>query len=319
MIKGLTLSTGLLIALAGHGQANTFLCPGFGDVDVRVTFLEGTNAAVAEFIAGADSPSGGTDPVTLRSQPVASGFRYAGGDIVLVGDGGIADLTAGDITVRCALETDLPTDAPAGDEGGAAQSLDTGEATVDASGSADIPAVSLGGNLRSGPGTEFETVGSLDEGTPITLIVDTGVVFDGYTWWEVEPQGGGPIAFQWGGVICVPSGGVAGVLEDAALCNGAAPAEEEGVGEATSDAAGGLNIPALSLGGNLRSGPGTAFPDIGGLQEGTPIVLLSDSGITFDGYTWWEIAQPSGEVAFQWGGVICVPAGGVEGVLESCE
>ena len=115
------------------------------------------------------------------------------------------------MTVHCELEVAGAGEATADAAGGPVEDT-AGEATGDASGSADIPAISLGGNLRAGPGTEFEDVGGLQQGTPITLLVDTGVVLDGYTWWEIE-QANGQIAFQWGGVICVPGGGVNGVFE----------------------------------------------------------------------------------------------------------
>ncbi len=337
MITRMTLSAGAIFLAASAAQAQTqaYLCPGFGDVDVRIILIDGTDAAVAEFIAGADNPSGGGDPVTMRAQRGGDGITYAGGDLLLRGTGDTADLTAGDTTVQCVLEgaeaaapapapaeqpVETVTDtevAPAEETVETVEVDDVGEATGDASGAADVLAISLGGNLRSGPGTEFADVGGLDEGTAITLLVDTGISLNGYNWWEIELQSG-EIAFQWGGVICVPGGDAPGVVNDPAACAAYETATDDGAGEVTIDAAGALNIPAVSLGGNLRSGPGTAFPDIGGLSEGTEILLLSDSGIPFNGYNWWEILQPNGEIAFQWGGVICVPAGGVAGVLESC-
>ena len=339
MTPRFTLSAGLLLLASGaaNAQAEAYLCPGFGDVDVRVMLIEGTDAAVAEFITGVDSPSGGSDPVTLRATRRGEAFTYTGGDLTLSGTGDIADLTAGDLTVHCTLETAsaAPVEQPVQpvedseviqdqplDNGSPAFSGDSGagEATPDAAGGANIPAISLGGNLRAGPGTEFEDVGSLEEGAEIILQADTGVLFNGYNWFEIILPDGRS-AFQWGGVICVPGGGVGGVIVDPGACpaQGAVPAlADTGAGEATPDAAGAANIAAVTLGGNVRSGPGTAFPDIGGTEEGATITLLSDSGIVFDGYTWWEILLPNGEVAFQWGGVICVPGGGVPGVLANC-
>ncbi|MEX3016020.1 hypothetical protein [Gymnodinialimonas hymeniacidonis] len=324
MITRLTLSTGVFLLVSGAAQAQAYLCPGFGDVDVRITLIEGTDAAVAEFIAGADNPSGGGDPVTMRSQRGGDGITYAGGDLLLRGTGDIADLTSGDVSVHCTLEGAEATSAPVEQPVETVEETEivevpiddgAGEATPDAAGGANIPAISLGGNLRAGPGTEFADVGGLDEGTEIILQADTGVTFNGYSWWEIILPSGEQ-AFQWGGVICVPGGGVSGVIEDGELCPSVDA--ETGVGEATADASGAADIAAISLGGNLRSGPGTAFPDIGGLEEGTAITLLANSGIPFNGYDWWEIELADGQIAFQWGGVICVPAGGVSGVLESC-
>ena len=97
----LTLCATAFICAAGLAQAEAFFCPGYGDVDVRVTFIEGTDAAIAEFIAGADNPSAGADPVTLRARRGANGIAYEGGDFVLSGAGDAAELTSGDLTVAC--------------------------------------------------------------------------------------------------------------------------------------------------------------------------------------------------------------------------
>ncbi|MBL4627639.1 MAG: hypothetical protein JKY00_06320 [Roseicyclus sp.] len=218
------LAAGLMALATNAAQADVFLCPGLGDVDVRITFLEGTNAAVAEFMPGADTPSGPVDPVTLRSQPAGDGLHYVGGDLVLRGSADLAELTSGELTVDCEPEggagggeasVDVSGGAGSvGESAGAGESGGEGggETAGDTPGAADIPALSLGGNLRAGPGVEFADVGGLVQGTAITLLVNTGVVLDGYTWWEIE-QANGEISFQWGGVICVPGGGVTGVLD----------------------------------------------------------------------------------------------------------
>ena len=336
MINRITLSTGVLLCAAGGAQAQAYLCPNFGDADVRITLIEGTDAAVAEFIAGADSPSAGADPVTMRAQRGVDGIAYAGGDLLLRGVGDTADLTAGDVSVSCTLDgaqaaqvepepveqpvevvEETPEPEPEPDPVEVTPQPAPAVVEAPAPEATGIAAISLGGNLRDGPGTEFADVGGLDEGTPINLLEDAGIVLNGYNWGRIEAASG-EIAYQWGGVICVPGGGVSGVIEDAAACAAPETGADNGAGAFTVEAAGLVGIPAISLGGNLRAGPGTAFPDIGGLTAGTEISLLADTGIPFDGYNWWEIQQPSGETAFQWGGVICVPSGGVAGVLESC-
>lgn len=347
------LSAGAVCLATGAAEAQSYNCPDFRGADVRITLIEGTDAAVAEFIVRADNPTGGADPVTLREERGAEGLAYAGGDLVLRGTEEVAELTAGDANATCTLEgaqavaapveqpsevieenevSEAPSDAPAdpsvedvAEETTADPLADptpepvaepVAETAPDAPES-PIPALSLGGNLRAGPGTEFEDVGGLDAGTAIALQSDTGVAFNGYNWWQIVLPSG-EIAFQWGGVICVPDGGVAGVVADADLCSPNAPAATEQAAPAP-QIVNSTGIPAISLGGNLRSGPGTAFPDIGDATAGTEITLLSDSGIPFNGYNWWEVGLPNGETAFQWGGVICAPSGGVAGILESCE
>ncbi|MEJ6388010.1 hypothetical protein [Gymnodinialimonas ulvae] len=339
------LSAGALSLASGMAEAQSYSCPDFRGADVRITLIEGTDAAVAEFIVRADNPTGGADPVTLREVRGSDGIAYAGGDLLLRGSKELPELTAGDLAVTCTLEGAQTEPAPAAQpvetleeneasEAPSAPPADTPAEDVTEGVTPDpvadpvaetapdapegtIPALSLGGNLRAGPGTEFEDVGGLDAGTAIALQSDTGVAFNGYNWWQIVLPSG-EIAFQWGGVICVPDGGVAGVVADADLCTPNAPAATAETAPAP-QIVNSNGIPALSLGGNLRSGPGTAFPDIGDAAAGTEITLITDSGIPFNGYNWWEVGLPNGETAFHWGGVICAPSGGVAGILESCE
>ncbi|MEL6745622.1 MAG: MliC family protein [Pseudomonadota bacterium] len=62
---------------------------------------------------------------------------------------------------------------------------------------------SFGGNLRAGPGTQFADVGSTFNGQPITILQNTGVFMNGYTWFVVQLQNGQQ-AHQWGGILCAP-------------------------------------------------------------------------------------------------------------------
>jgi hypothetical protein len=344
MFTRFPLYAGLFCVAAGAANAQSFSCPGFDNVDIRITLIEGTDAAIAEFIS-TDTATEAADPVTMRAEPGGDGLAYSAGDLVLGGTSDAPELTAGGTTLPCAVAGVEQPAVPAEQPAEIIEEPEVAEAPVQEVAPEDpqapivqeapapevlgaIAAISLGGNLRSGPGTDFEDIGGLDEGTAITLQADTGVAFNGYNWWEIVLPNGS-VAFQWGGVICVPGGGVANVIEDPTLCAPeATPDAAEAVNETaeetltpTDDPAAPLPVDAtaaLSLGGNLRSGPGTAFPDIGDAAPGTELTLLSDSGIPFDGYNWWQVELPNGEVAFQWGGVICVPSGGVPGLLASC-
>lgn len=71
-----------------------------------------------------------------------------------------------------------------------------------------MPGRSLGGRLRAGPGLDFAQVGSLAENTPITILNATGVMMDGYEWFEVTS--GRLTGYHWGGIMCA-TGGRAGV------------------------------------------------------------------------------------------------------------
>lgn len=75
--------------------------------------------------------------------------------------------------------------------------------TVQASPDVDFPQAgrSYGGNVRAGPGTQHRDIGSLGEGTVIVILNGTGVVMNGYEWFEIR-YGNGRTGFQWGGLIC---------------------------------------------------------------------------------------------------------------------
>tara|TARA_R110002020_G_scaffold312586_3_gene528029 strand:- start:913 stop:1557 length:645 start_codon:yes stop_codon:yes gene_type:complete len=78
-----------------------------------------------------------------------------------------------------------------------------------------------------------------------------------------------------------------------------------------------LNQPGRSLGGRLRSGPGTDYPAAGSLAEGTRVKVVRNSGVRFDGYDWFEIME-SGTSAFQWGGILCWDGAPIEGMFGDC-
>lgn len=66
---------------------------------------------------------------------------------------------------------------------------------------------SLGGNVRSGPGTDFATVGSLAEGALVSLEENTGAMFRGFPWFRItqyDMSNGAELmsGYQWGGILC---------------------------------------------------------------------------------------------------------------------
>ena len=73
-----------------------------------------------------------------------------------------------------------------------------------------------------------------------------------------------------------------------------------------------------SLGGKVRTGPGMDYEQVGSLAYGTPISILSRSGVSMDGYDWFEIEWGDGERAFQWGGIMCSNASQITGIYEEC-
>lgn len=80
-----------------------------------------------------------------------------------------------------------------------------------------------------------------------------------------------------------------------------------------------LNHVGQSLGGRLRAGPGTSYPQIGSLEEGTFLTILSNTGVSFDGYDWFEVVLDNGQHGFQWGGILCSNGGQLVGLYASCQ
>jgi hypothetical protein len=67
----------------------------------------------------------------------------------------------------------------------------------------DFPreAGSWGGVVRSGPGREFSRLGALAEGERITLVENTGVMDNDYSWFKIRYRGNRE-GYQWGGIVC---------------------------------------------------------------------------------------------------------------------
>nr|WP_321445866.1 SH3 domain-containing protein [uncultured Cohaesibacter sp.] len=126
----------------------------------------------------------------LAAIPAASGAAYAGFGKQFHAKGNEGFLRDKGEKSDCKLVT--ASSQPQAHETGA---VGDSEVTINATGR------SLGGRLRDGPGTNFKTVGSLAEGTWLTLVTNTGVVMDGYPWFEISTDDGRR-AYQWGGILC---------------------------------------------------------------------------------------------------------------------
>ncbi|MEP1442218.1 MAG: SH3 domain-containing protein [Hyphomicrobiales bacterium] len=76
----------------------------------------------------------------------------------------------------------------------------------------NIRALSLGGSLRTGPGIQFQKIGSIYGRKRVRLLNNTGVQMNGYNWFEIVTPDGRR-AFQWGGIMCSPRQYVQGIYE----------------------------------------------------------------------------------------------------------
>ncbi len=60
---------------------------------------------------------------------------------------------------------------------------------------------SYGGKVRSGPGVHYRQTGSLREGDDIRIMNGTGIMTNGYEWFQIR-YGRNLIGYQWGGIMC---------------------------------------------------------------------------------------------------------------------
>lgn len=72
----------------------------------------------------------------------------------------------------------------------------------------------------------------------------------------------------------------------------------------------------ISLGGNLRAGPGMNFADVGSTFNGMEVVFVQNTGVMMNGYPWWVIQSSDGVQAYQWGGLMCVPGRPTQGLYQ---
>jgi len=184
-------------------ELTMYECSSEGDVyyEVEVSWVDGNSTAriapKSEYISAAESSA---QTETAREQRVASGFSFDSRSYSFFGKGTDARLRfkeyPNDAPVPCA-ERAMSQDHASGAVGGNETPLGGQKAR------------SLGGKLRNGPGTNFSVAGSLAEGTPVSVIANTGVRFDGYDWFEIRHGGG--VAYQWGGIMCWEGQPIAGM------------------------------------------------------------------------------------------------------------
>lgn len=82
-----------------------------------------------------------------------------------------------------------------------ASSIGTQASNIEEGPGLNMQGQALGGNMRSGPGTNYQKISSVAEGTYLTILFNTGVGFDGYNWFEVALDNGRR-GFIWGGILC---------------------------------------------------------------------------------------------------------------------
>ena len=64
-----------------------------------------------------------------------------------------------------------------------------------------VEAGSWGGIVRNGPGQSHARVVALREGERVTLLANTGVVWNEFPWFLIRYRDG-QLGFMWGGILC---------------------------------------------------------------------------------------------------------------------
>lgn len=190
LIAGAVGILGGLVA-ATTAQANVeYQCQSVQGVRIEATLFDEEDVVVARFI-GSD---GLASEVLLQPAVSGSGFRYAGQGTEFRGRGDQATLDNGAVSVSCFVTAVTAPGDPQPGGGG-------------------FGGFSFGGNLRAGPGTNFARVGGLAEGTPVTLLQDSGAFFNGYSFWLIQTPNGQQ-AYHWGGILCAPGQFLTGIFND---------------------------------------------------------------------------------------------------------
>lgn len=179
-------AVGLAILVGGQAQAqgaidSPFECQGDG-VIYHVGYEDGDPDWVFVSAEFSGARAGEQMEFALRAEPSGSGFRFARDFAEFRGRGDEAFLEIDGQRIACfASALTMPA---SGQDAGAI----------------GIFGQALGGNLRAGPGTQYERLTGLSEGTLVTIDGYAGVAFDGYEWFEVSVAG--QRGYLWGGILC---------------------------------------------------------------------------------------------------------------------
>lgn len=173
---------------------------------------------------------------------------------------------------------------------------------------------SWGGKVRSGPGTNFRQIGSLQNGDPVRLIRNTGVMMGQYPWFEIS-FANGRRGYKWGGILCGFNGPINGTFR---VCERDNRARFNGGNQGGGNQGGVFPVAAKSGGGIVRAGPGLQFRRITSLREFEDIRVIRNTGVMLQGFPWFEIRFRGGQRGFQAGGLICSTNRPFAGTFDTC-
>lgn len=149
-------------------------------------------------------------------------------------------------------------------------------------------------NMRTNAGTEFQIVRKLDSGTEVTLL-EGPVSAAGFTWWRVQTADG-----LTGWVVDAASG-VQTLVPGRTATSGEIDEASEGAASLPSVLSVGRDaVVTLTARGDslrLRNAPSLSGRIVILLPNGTRVRVVGGPQ-SADGYTWWEIRTPEGNIGW---------------------
>ena len=192
-------------------------CDAVGDGNTVVT-IPGNNHRIAWAQYTLDSEYGGASQGPTRLE-LHDGDQYIAKGLIFSLHGNHAQLDDihGDIVVNC-NRVNAGQNHASGSVGGN-ETIYNG-----------VPARSLGGKVRAGPGTNFQQIGSLGEGERVSIVANTGVKYDGLDWFEIRFNG--KRGYQWGGIMCSQDSRLPGIYQQCSGYSQSSPTQSSANGNA---------------------------------------------------------------------------------------
>ena len=182
--------------------------------------------------------------------------------------------TAGGITAECIVRCNS---APNPNGSGSGGNTPAGPAVIGGS-SGKVTGAGNGLNVRSGPGSNYNKVASVSNGTTVTVLEDAG-----NGWYKIEYSSGktGYVSADYiqitGSGSSSGSGNSGSSSSSGAAISGKTPAVVTGAGN-------GLNV---------RSGPGSNYEKVASISNGNTVTILENTGTG-----WYKIDYGNGKTGY---------------------
>ena len=184
--------------------------------------------------------------------------------------------TAGGITAECIARCNSAPN-PNGNSGGTTPAVIAGSA-------GKITGASGGLNVRSGPGSNYEKVASVSNGTTVTILEDSGT-----GWYKIEYSGGKT------GYVSADYVQLTGSGSGSAGSSGSGSSNSGSTGSSGAAISG--KTPAVVSGAgsglNVRSGPGSNYEKVASIANGNSVVILENTGTG-----WYKIDYGNGKTGY---------------------